>query len=131
MDPSAMTHWPWNQKSETQCPQDIANSEIYQKFFREEKTVTLEMPKCIDGFTWTGIRFVITEPDMLVWYPLGIVIPFEEQPLLHTIFIHYGEWNILPIAFTPEFIELRGNPVLKMEFPSVVSGKIELLAQKI
>lgn len=130
MDPTALEHWPWNQKTETQCPQDIANSEIYQKFFRNEQSVTLEIPKCIDGFTWTGIRFATTQPDSLIWYPLGIVVPLAEEPLLHTIFIHYGEWNILPISITPEFIEKRGHPLIKMEFPSEVSGKIELLAQK-
>jgi hypothetical protein len=55
----------------------------------------------------------------------------ESGPLLHTIFVQYGEWNILPIKFTPQFIELVGKPVLKLQFSSEVSGKIELLAQKL
>lgn len=130
MDPYCFQHWPWNQKSESACPQDLAHSEIFSKFIRQEQTVTLEVPKCIDGFVWTGIRLVTSEPDKLEWYPLGIVVPVDE-PIIHTIFIKYGEWNILPVAFTPEFIAKQGNPVMKLEFPSPIFGKIELLAQKL
>jgi hypothetical protein len=130
MDPRCFQHWPWNQKSESSAPQDLAHSEIFSKFFRQEQQVTVEIPKCLDGFVWTGVRVVTSEMDKLQWYPLGIVVPVDE-PIVHTIFIKYGEWNIIPAAFTPEFIEQRGSPVVKLEFPSPVSGKIELLAQKL
>lgn len=130
MEPRCFQHWPWNQKSEAECPQDLAHSEIFSKFIRQEQTITIEIPTCLDGFVWTGIRFVTTEQDKMEWYPLGIVIPVEE-PIVHTIFVRYGTWNIIPVAFTPEFIKDHGNPVLKLEFPSAVFGKIELLAQKL
>jgi hypothetical protein len=131
MDPRCFTHWPWNQQPEAVSARDLAHSEIYHKFFTETKSVIIEVPPCMDGFVWTGIRFVTREPDMLHWYPLGIVVPLKEAPLLHTIFIHYGSWNILPIAFTPEYVAEAGKPILKIEFTEPVSGKIELLAQKL
>jgi hypothetical protein len=131
MDPRCLDHWPWNQKCDTACPQDIAHSEIYHEFFIEKKEVVIEIPKCLDGFIWTGIRFTTREPDTIQWYPLAMVSPREEGPLIHTIFVQYGEWNILPIRYTPEFIEALGKPVLKLQFPSEASGKIELLAQKL
>jgi hypothetical protein len=130
MDPRCFKHWPWNQQPESMSAQDIAYSEIYHQFFAEKKTVIVEVPKCLDGFVWTGVRFVTREPDSLQWYPLGIVLPMEE-PLLHTIFVKYGAWNILPVAFTPEYIEKHGPPILKLEFSEPVSGKFEVLAQKL
>ena len=130
MDPSCLLHWPWNQKTDIECPQDVANSEVYQKFFRDETAVTLEMPLCMDGFVWTGVRITTIQNDELVWYPLGIVCPTKPEPLLHTIFIHYGCWNILPLRFTPEYLTQEGKPVLKVEFPSATTGKIELLSQR-
>lgn len=131
MDPRCLSHWPWNQKAEAECPQDIAHSEIYFEFFTNHKNITVEIPKCLEGFIWTGVRFTTHEPDTLMWYPLGIVVPMEKDALIHKIFIQYGEWNILPIKFTPNFIEAMGKPVLKLQFPSEVSGKIELLAQRL
>ena len=131
MDPRCLAHWPWNQKAESDCPQDIAHSEIYFEFFTNNKTITVEVPKCLEGFVWTGVRFTTHEPDTLMWYPLGIVVPMEKDALIHKIFVQYGEWNILPIKFTPNFIEAMGKPVLKLQFPSEVSGKIELLAQRL
>lgn len=130
MDPRCFKHWPWNQQAEAVSAKDIAFSEIYYEFFTETKSVTVDVPKCMEGFLWTGIRFVTREPDTLAWYPLGIIIPME-PPLLHTIFIRYGAWNILPIAFTPEYIAKNGNPIIKLEFSEAFSGKIELLAQKL
>ena len=93
----------------------------------------MEIPKCLPGFVWTGVRFTTSEPDTITWYPLGIVLPLSgsDSPLLHTIFIKYGEWNIIPIKFTPDYIELLGKPILKFQFPSAATGKIELLAQKL
>lgn len=91
----------------------------------------MEIPKCLDGFVWTGVRFTTRDPDTLMWYPLAMITPRETGPLIHTIFIQYGEWNILPIRYTPDFIEVLGKPVLKLQFPSEASGKIELLAQKL
>jgi hypothetical protein len=130
MDPLCFNHWPWNQKNESECLQDLAHSEVYSKFFLAEQEVKIDIPKCMDGFVWTGIRFVLKTPDDLEWYPLGIRIP-TQGGLTHTIFIQYGKWNILPIAFTPEFIEIKGSPVLKLQFLQPQSGKVELLAQKI
>jgi hypothetical protein len=60
-----------------------------------------------------------------------MITPREAGPLLHTIFVQYGEWNILPLRYAPEFIEVAGKPVLKLQFPLEASGKIELLAQKL
>jgi len=133
MDPRCFSHWPWNQKCDTECPQDIAHSEIYHEFFVKKEKVVVEVPKCLPGFVWTGVRFTTSEPDTITWYPLGIVVPTPagEKPLLHTIFIQYGEWNILPIEFGPEYIELLGKPLLKFQFPLDTTGKIELLAQKL
>lgn len=134
MDPRCFSHWPWNQKCDTECPQDIAHSEIYHEFFTNKDSVVVEVPKCLEGFVWTGVRFTTREPDVIKWYPLGIVLPpgsEAEKVLLHTIFIQYGEWNILPIEFGPHYIELLGKPLLKFQFPSNTSGKIELLAQKL
>ena len=134
MDPRCFSHWPWNQKCDTECPQDIAHSEIYHEFFVGKEGVVVEVPKCLEGFVWTGVRFTTSEPDTIKWYPLGIVLPppnEEEKALLHTIFIQYGEWNILPIEFGPEYIELFGKPLLKFQFPLDTTGKIELLAQKL
>jgi len=131
MDPRCLNHWPWNQRAEVDCPQDIAHSELYHEFFVKQNTVVVEIPKCLEGFVWTGVRFTTHEPDSIMWYPLGIIIPRETEPLLHTIFIQYGTWNILPIEFTPQFIEVMGKPVLKLQFPSEVSGKFELIAQKL
>jgi hypothetical protein len=134
MDPRCFSHWPWNQKCDTECPQDIAHSEIYHEFFTNKDSVVVEVPKCLEGFVWTGVRFTTREPDAIKWYPLGIVLPpgsDAEKVLLHTIFIQYGEWNIIPIEFGPHYIELLGKPLLKFQFPSNTSGKIELLAQKL
>jgi len=131
MDPRCLNHWPWNQKCDTECPQDIAHSEIYHQFFDNEKTVVIEVPKCLPGFIWTGVRFTTREPDTMMWYPLAMITPREAGPLLHTIFVQYGEWNILPLRYAPEFIEVAGKPVLKLQFPLEASGKIELLAQKL
>ncbi len=64
------------------------------------------------------------------WYPLGIRLPVGGG-LTHTIFIQYGKWNILPIAFSPEYIDVQGSPLLKLQFLTPQTGKIELLAQKI
>jgi len=130
MDPSCLTFWPWNQKTEIESPNDLANYEIYHEFFEGEERVLVTVPKCLPGFVWTGVRFVTREPDTLGWYPLALCIPTKD-PLVHTIFINYGNWNIIPIRFTPEFIEKNGSPLLTFEFPSKVSGKIELLAQRI
>lgn len=132
MDPRCFSHWPWNQKCDTECPQDIAHSEIYHEFFVKKDSVIVQIPKCMNGFVWTGVRFSTSEPDELRWYPLGIVLPMNiTEPLLHTIFIQYGRWNILPVEFTPEFIQHFGPPLLKFQFPSETTGKIELLAQKL
>ncbi|NBO61464.1 MAG: hypothetical protein EBU82_10890 [Flavobacteriia bacterium] len=130
MDPRCFNHWPWNQKVESESLQDLAHSEVYSKFFVKEQEVKIEVPKCMDEFVWTGIRFVLSSPDELEWYPLGIRIP-THGGLTHTIFIQYGKWNILPIAFSPEYIDIQGAPILKLQFLTPQSGKVELLAQKI
>ena len=130
MDPRAFYHWPWNQKGELECPQDLAHSEIYHEFFVNKKDVVVEIPRCLDGFVWTGLRFVTRDTDDITWYPLGIIVPHNEI-LLHTIFVQYGKWNIIPISFTPEYIDVVGHPTLKLQFPKELSGKIELLAQKL
>jgi hypothetical protein len=130
MDPRCFNHWPWNQKTESESFQDLAHSEVYSRFFIKEKEVKFDIPKCMEGFVWTGIRFVLRSGDDMEWYPLGIRIP-AYGGLTHTIFIQYGKWNILPIAFTPEYIDIQGAPSLKLQFLNEQSGKIELLAQKI
>ncbi len=130
MDPRCFNHWPWNQKVESECLQDLAHSEVFSKFFVKEQEIKIEVPKCMDGFVWTGIRFVLSSSDELEWYPLGIRIP-THGGLTHTIFIQYGKWNILPIAFSPEYIDTQGAPILKLQFLAPQSGKVELLAQKI
>lgn len=130
MDPLCFNHWPWNQKNESQCTQDLANSEIYSKFFVKEQEIKFDIPKCMDGFVWTGIRFVLSSADEIEWYPLGIRLPIHGG-LTHTIFIQYGKWNILPVAITPEYIDIVGPPSLKLQFLTEQTGKIELLAQKI
>lgn len=130
MDPLCFNHWPWNQKPESQSTQDLANSEIYSKFFVKEQEVKVDIPKCLNGFIWTGIRFVLTAEDDMEWYPLGIRLPIAGG-LTHTIFVQYGKWNILPVAITPEYIEMAGVPSVKLQFLVPQTGKIELLAQKI
>ncbi len=130
MDPRCFNHWPWNQKNESECTQDLAHSEVYSKFFMKEQEVKFDIPKCMEGFVWTGIRFVLTSADDMEWYPLGIRVPIQGG-LTHTIFIQYGKWNILPIAFTPEYMDIQGAPSLKLQFLTQQTGKIELLAQKI
>ena len=70
MDPRAFYHWPWNQKGELECPQDLAHSEIYHEFFVNKKDVVVEIPRCLDGFVWTGLRFVTRDTDDITWYPL-------------------------------------------------------------
>ena len=133
MDPRCFNHWPWNQKTDLECPQDVAHSEVYHEFFINEKEITVRIPKCLEGFVWTGFRFVTNEKDQITWYPLSIILPLgaDVEPLVHTIFIEYGRWNILPIAFTPNFITVHGEPILKLHLSSQLSGKIELLAQKL
>lgn len=130
MDPRCFNHWPWNQKIESESLQDLAFSEVYSKFFIKETEVKIDVPKCMDGFVWTGIRFVLNSSDELEWYPLGIRLPVQNG-LTHTIFIQYGKWNIIPVAISPDYIDIHGAPSLKLQFLTPQSGKVELLAQKI
>lgn len=130
MDPSFFNHWPWNQKCEQDCVQDLAHSEVYHEFFVKKMDIEIVLPKCLPGFTWTGIRFVISGPEELEWYPLGIKVP-SIQAITHTILVKHGTWNIIPVSFDAPYIEVAGAPIFKLTFDKERTGKVELLAQQI
>lgn len=122
---SILSSWPWNPNA----PEDLRETEIYTRHFGYNEPVEIEIPRPMEGFTWTGVRVHTTHHNP-TYLPLPLnatIFPIGQHNHEQVIQIREDAWCMLPVVV----VEANRRVRLMLNIPSnAPHTRVELLAQR-